>query len=76
LAGVVTGPTAAVQAAAAPADPADPAASADTDLPTTGSSDVGLKVMVGVFLIGLGLMLVTAAHRREQLERLAWPDER
>jgi hypothetical protein len=73
LAGVVTGPTAAVQAAAAPADPA---ASVDTDLPTTGSSDVGLKVMVGVFLIGLGLMLVTAAHRREQLERLAWPDER
>jgi hypothetical protein len=69
----VTGPTAAVQAAAAPADPV---VSADTDLPTTGSSDVGLKVMVGVFLIGLGLMLVTAAHRREQLERLAWPDER
>jgi hypothetical protein len=73
LAGLVTGPTAAVQAAAGSADPT---ASGDPDLPTTGSSDVGLKVTVGVFLIGLGLMLVTAAHRREQLERLAWPDER
>jgi len=31
--------------------------------------------MLGVFLIGVGLVLAAAAHRREELERLAWPDE-
>jgi len=31
---------------------------------------------MGVFLIAIGIVLVGAARRRREIERLAWPDER
>jgi hypothetical protein len=31
--------------------------------------------MLGVFLVVAGLMFLGAARRREEIERLAWPDE-
>jgi hypothetical protein len=50
----VVGPT--VQAAT---ESANPQTGVRANLPTTGS-DVGLNVLLGVFLIGLGLALVSA----------------
>ena len=63
-------------AAASPASPASASGSsaAQSTLPFTGlpgDKAVGL----GIFLIGAGLALVVAAHRRQELERLMWPDQ-
>jgi hypothetical protein len=44
-------------------------------LPFTGGV-VALKGLVGVFLIAFGVVMLGAARRRHEIERLLWPDER
>jgi hypothetical protein len=32
--------------------------------------------MLGIFCIGMGLVLLGLARRRQEVERLLWPDQR
>jgi LPXTG-motif cell wall-anchored protein len=63
---------------AAPSAGADPAAGDATDgtaLPYTGQRATP-ELLAGICLIGIGLLLLAAARRRQELERLVWPDQR
>jgi len=64
-------PTAAVQAAST----GDSPVAATTGLPYTGRN-ITPEVTGGLFLIAMGLVVLGAARRRQEIERLVWPDER
>jgi len=35
-----------------------------------------MKAIVGIVLLAVGVLMLAAARRRQELERLLWPDER
>jgi len=66
-----------VSSAPAPAPVTDPSGLPTTSaaLPDTGQNTT-LPLMMGIFLVLAGVVLLGAARRRQQIERLLWPDER